>query len=196
MSTTSATAMLTPTVCISGISDDPYYLIVRCLDSAVDGQVRSLAHLSGGCRLDTHTYRLPYEVVCRLAGRQMRGERITITDVIDTIVLDESTAQPAQRLCQCGKPITGRPQAKTCSPRCRQQVSRANPTRISKKRGSESVTTMIIPIHPLSQFVDPARLTDGSLRDTFSELPVPVLLARASRDSEEFNRRQAVRGRV
>jgi hypothetical protein len=32
--------------CISGISaDDPYYSIVRCLDSALDGQLRTLAHL-------------------------------------------------------------------------------------------------------------------------------------------------------
>jgi hypothetical protein len=71
--------------CISGISaDDPYYLIVRCLDSAVDGQLRSLARLSGGCRLDFLTYRFPYEVVCRLAGRQQRGERFEINPDTDT----------------------------------------------------------------------------------------------------------------
>jgi hypothetical protein len=186
-----------PTSTVSGISaDDPYYLMVRRLDSAVDGQLRTMAHLSGGCPLETHTYRLSYEVACRLAGRQQRGERIAIADDTDALVVDEPTAQLAQRLCQCGKPLTGRADAKTCSPACRKQASRANPLRITKKRGSESVTAMIIHPTPLSHFVEPARRADGSLRDTFSDLPTSVLLARASRDSEEFNRRQAVRGRV
>jgi hypothetical protein len=143
MSTTNATAMFTPTVCISGISaDDTYHLITRCLDSAVDGQLRTLAHLSGGCKLDSQTYRFPYEVVCRLAGRQQRGERFEINPDADTDTASASVDGITSRLCPCGKPLTGRADAKTCSPKCRQQVSRSNPERIAQKRGSRSVTAM------------------------------------------------------
>jgi hypothetical protein len=197
MSTTSATGMFTPAVCISGISaDDPYDLITRCLDTAVDGQLRTLAHLSAGSKLDSHTYRFPYEVVCRLAGRQQRGERFEIIPDTDTDIASAPVDDMDPRLCPCGKPLTGRADAKTCSPKCRQQVSRSNPERIAQKRGSRSVTAMNIPATPLSHLITANRRADGSLTDTFSDLPTPVLLARASRDSEEFNRRQAVRGRV
>jgi hypothetical protein len=58
------------------------------------------------------------------------------------------------------------------------------------------VTAMITPITPMSHRIEPARRADGSIRDTFYDLPAPGLLARASRDSEEFNRRQVIRGRV
>jgi len=62
--------MFIPATCLSGISaDNPYYLIVRCLDSSVDGQLRSLAHLSGGCRLDSQTYRFPYKIMAQYAFR-------------------------------------------------------------------------------------------------------------------------------
>jgi hypothetical protein len=186
-----------PTSTVSGISaDDPSYLITRCLDSAVDGQLRTLAHLSGGSKLDSQTYRFPYEVLCRLAGRQQRGERFEINPDIDADTASAAVDGMAPRSCPCGMPLTGRADAKTCSPKCRQQVSRSNPERIAQKRGSRSVTAMNIPATPLSHLVGPARRADGSLRDTFSDVPTPGLLARASRDSEEFNRRQAVRGRV
>jgi hypothetical protein len=67
------------TQCLSGISaDDPYYLIVRCLDLSVDGQLRSLAHLFGGCRLDQTTYRFPYGVICRLTGRRSEGSDLRL----------------------------------------------------------------------------------------------------------------------
>jgi hypothetical protein len=197
MSTTSATAMLTPSACISGISaDDPYALITRCLDSALDGQLRTLAHLSGGSKLDSQTYRFPYEIICRLAGRQQRGERFEINPDTDTDPASTSVDGMASRLCPCGKLLTSRADAKTCSPKCRQQVSRSNPERIAQKPGSRSVTAMNIPATPLSHLITANRRADGSLRDTFSDLPTSVLLARASRDSEEFNRRQALRGRV
>jgi hypothetical protein len=184
---------------LSGISaEDPYYLLVRCLDSAVDGQLRSLVHLSGGCKLDFQTYHFPYEVVCRLAGRQQRGERMAIADYSDTDA-DTAAASEAvapERLCSYGKPLTGNAKQNHCSTKCRVVACRANSERIAKKRASESVTAMIIPATPLKRFVEPARRANGSLRDTFSDLPTPVLLCRASRDSEGFNRRQAARGRV
>jgi len=139
------------TECLSVISaDDPYYLIVRCLDLSVDGQLRSLVHLSGGCRLDQTTYRFPYGVICRFAGRQQRGGRIVIS--VDTDMeqqsCDSTATVPNPRLCPCGKPLTGRADGKTCSPKCRQQASRANPERIAKKRGSRSATAMIHSNHP------------------------------------------------
>jgi hypothetical protein len=101
-----------------------------------------------------------------------------------------------ERLCSYGKPLTGNAKQNHCSTKCRVVACRANSERIAKKRASESVTAMIIPATPLKRFVEPARRANGSLRDTFSDLPTPVLLCRASRDSEGFNRRQAARGRV
>jgi hypothetical protein len=198
-------ALQSTTQCLSGISaDDPYYLIVRCLDPAIDGQLRTLAHLSGGCKLTPNTYRFAYEVICRLAGRQQRGERFAIdptfglnADVSTDAQPLTSEPQPTDRLCPCGKPLTGRVDQKHCNPRCRQQASRTNPQRLTaKKRGSRSVTAMIIPATPLSHLIEASRHPDGSLRDTFADVPTPGLLARVSRDSEEFNRRQAARGRV
>src|SRR6266850_1302057 len=144
------------TQCLSGISaDDPYYLIVRCLDLSVDGQLPSLAHLSGGCRLDQTTYRFPYGVICRLAGRQQRGERFTIDSdggVESNTPFDITTvthkAPHTSCLCPCGMPLTGRIDQKYCSPRCRQQASRSNPERIAQNGGSRSVTGMIHSHHP------------------------------------------------
>jgi len=200
------TPALQPTAqCISGISaDDPYYLIVRCLDPAIDGQLRTLAHLSGGCRVDANTYRYPYEVICRLAGRQQRGERFAL-DPTFGVNADVSTdtqpvtpeTQPTDRLCPCGKPLTGRVDQKHCSPRCRQQASRTNPQRLTaQKRRSRSVTAMIIPATRLSHLVEASRRTDGSLRDTFSDVPAPSLLSRMNTEAVEHNQRTALKYHV
>jgi hypothetical protein len=111
------------TQCLSGISaDDPYHLIVRCLDLSVDGQLRSLAHLSGGCRLDQTTYRFPIGVICHLAGRPAAkgADCYECRTDMEQQSCDSTATVPNLRLCPCGKPLTGRADGKTCSPKCRQ----------------------------------------------------------------------------
>jgi hypothetical protein len=126
--------------------DDDYYLIVRVIDPISDGQLRTLAHLSGGCKLDSHTFRFPYMVICRLAGRQQRGERFgpgvdgtfEVKEEIEAVV--EGTAD---RLCPCGKALTGQASQRYCSPRCRQQACRANPEGLAQRKEFRSVTNSV-----------------------------------------------------
>jgi hypothetical protein len=94
--------------------NDDYYLIVHLIDPALDSQLRTLAHLSGGCKLDSHTFRFPYMVLCRLAGRQQRGERFgpgvdgTFRDTDEVGEKNEAEKDIPLRSCLCGKPFTGR----------------------------------------------------------------------------------------
>jgi hypothetical protein len=187
--------------CLSGISaDDPYYLIVRCLDPAIDGQLRTLAHLSGGCRLDANTYRFPYEVICRLAGRQQRGDRIASSEPAFPCEHALNALAPAvlnDRQCPCGKPLTGNAKQKYCSTKCRVDACRTNPERVAAKRGgSKIVTAMIIPAHPLKRLVEASRRADGSLRDTFADVPAPSLLSRMNTEAVEHNLRTTVKYHV
>jgi hypothetical protein len=173
---------------------DPYLDVTLAPDAPREG-IETLAHLAGALRLDADTYRFPYEVLCRLAGQQCRSLGDHRAKGMAPIT-PKAPDTEAPRLCPCGALLTGQASQRFCSTTCRKRASRMNPSRIAKKRESKSVTAMTIVTTLLSHRIESARRADGSLRDTFSDLPAPGLLERASRDSEEFNRRQAVRGRV
>jgi hypothetical protein len=172
---------------------DPYLYVTLDADAPREG-IKTLAHLAGALYLETdqdgpRVVRFPYEVLCRLAGMQWRSrgdQRAKALASMSTPVVSDAEAP---RLCPCGAQLTGQASQRFCSPRCRMKASRANPHRIAKKRGSKSVTAMIIPTTPLLHRIEPARRADGSLRDTFSDVPTPALLDRMSTEAIEHNKR-------
>jgi hypothetical protein len=108
--------------------------------------IKTLAHLAGALSLETdqdgpRIVRFPYEVLCRLAGRQCRAlgdQPGKAAETSDHTEVTEVTEAP--RLCTCGTKLTGRVDQRHCSPRCRMKASLSNPERIAKRRGSRSVT--------------------------------------------------------
>jgi hypothetical protein len=167
---------------------DPYLHVTLDADAPGDG-IKTLAHLAGGLYLETDKHgprkvRLPYEVLCRLAGRQWRARGDQVEKAPEV-----TDAAEAPRLCRCGVKLTGQASQRFCSARCRKQGSRANPLRIAKSRGSKSVTATIA-TRGVSHLVEATRRADGSLRDTFSgKAASQEFLSRASDDSREHNER-------
>jgi len=158
-----------------------------------------LAHLAGALYLETNqdgpcVVRFPYEVLCRLAGKQCRsrGDQLvkgTVQVELPSLRSKVGPSTEAPRFCPCGARLTGKADQRYCSPRCRMQASRANPSRIAKKRGLRCVTAMDIAPPPLSHLVEVTRRADGSLRDTFTDVLAPALLDRMPTEAIEHNKR-------
>jgi len=115
-------------------SDSSYLIIettgegaakIGLADGSTGSQLRTLAHLVGGTRSTNGTvttFRLPYEAVCRLAGRQQHGEPIGVEPATE-----EPAGDAVKRLCRCGKPLHGRADQKFCTPACRVRAHREDP---------------------------------------------------------------------
>lgn len=168
---------------------DPYLYITLTPDAPREG-IKTLAHLAGALRLNADTYRFPYEVLCRLAGRQWRARGDQLEKGTAPLVpsIEEHTEEHtyAPRCCPCGASLIGQASQRFCSPRCRKQASRANPQRIAKSR-VKSVTAIPIATGGMSHRIEAARRQDGSIRDHFDNLLSTEFLHRMSADSKEQN---------